>query len=157
MAGTLIIADFKNKAHRETPEQLDLCTIHDLAGELSLPSLPDSYRKGKECILMQAGENEDAFSLTILPYRNDDGFFKEAGFRLRVTLENAPGRFTHSEIFFDEVEKGQFRQSGFYRPRDKHGGMIYPKLVNDTIKAFVRRMIEHTQRIPSFALGSPKP
>jgi hypothetical protein len=167
--GRVIFTDFTDKARGKSARKErahHVSTIYDLADEFHLPNLVAAYEKGDIADLMIAGEGHDEFVIEIFPYdfaeyQGISGPVIDKGFRLRTTLTDPDiesGNFDpegpfHFEVLFSEVSDGLFRQNGFFRPFDSNGGMIYPKLANETIKALVRRLAEYTPKAPDFGPG----
>ena len=141
-AQDILFVDFAAKDKKETFKR-DVLTIERLSHELNIPTLAEIYNKGEEETVMSGGEGIEAFLVSVIPFNERiTPNISDKGFRLRVSMTGLD-EVKHSEIFFNDVGDGLFYQSGFYRPVDEHGGMIYPKLVNETLKAFVRRLVEY--------------
>lgn len=130
-------------------------SIEEIEGEFGLPGLGGAYHSGTEQALLTGGSGKDEYSMTIHPFDEEvRPGIRDKGFRLRLTMPNLEGP-NCCEIFFNEEFEGNFRQSGFYRPRDKFNHVVYPRLENDTLRAFVRRLMEYTPAPVTFPNPQP--
>ena len=102
---------------------------------------------------------EEYITISLHPY-NDQVFgdLYDKGARLRVAVETEDHTPYHFELFFEELEGGMIRQNGFFRSYDEHGHMRWPRLVNETLKAITRSLLEYRPSTPDLeAQADPAP
>jgi len=116
-------------------------SLEDLAEELELSAMVEAYQGGEDTMLLEGGEGEDSYQISIHPFDTEiTPRLRDKGFRLRLSMTGLDEP-EWNEIYFSEADNGKLYPSGFLRPRDEHGGMIYPKLTNGTLSAYVRRLV----------------